>query len=92
MWSQSRYIKQSKWKPHLNCLKKLLFEKSFRFNFSKISENVAGMNFRERLENYDFAGINFRKRPENYDFAGIFANDRKISEIAKVSTRETFQL
>ena len=65
MWSQSTYIKQSKWKPHLNCVKILHFEKSFSFNFSKISENFTGINFRERPENYDFVGINFRERPKN---------------------------
>ena len=33
MWSQSKYIKQSKWKPHLNCLKILHFWKKLWFQF-----------------------------------------------------------
>ena len=28
-------------------------------------DKFAGINFRERPENYDFAGINFRERPKN---------------------------
>ena len=41
------------------------FDKSFSFNFSKISENFAGINFRDRPENYDFAGINIHEWPKN---------------------------
>ena len=50
--------------PIQTVLRYSIFEK-IRFNFSKISENFAGINFRERPENYDFADISFRERPKN---------------------------
>ena len=51
--------------PISTVLRYSIIEKSFGFDFSKISENFAGINYRERPENYDFAGINFRERTKN---------------------------
>ena len=54
-------IYQKEQNPIQTVLKYSIFEKSFSFNFSKISENFAGINFLDRPENYDFAGINIHE-------------------------------
>ena len=53
MWSQSRYIKQSKWKPHLNtCLKILHFWKKLWFKFFKNFRKFRGYKLSRTTEKF----------------------------------------
>ena len=72
MWSQSRYIKQSKWKPHSNCLKTLHFWKKLWFSFLKNFGKFRGYKLSRTTWKLQFRGYKLSRTIEK------FAKSRKF--------------